>query len=89
MTTKVKITGKKRYPSNYEVRWVEVDVTDNSGIISISTDGLIDGDYHNEEDYGDDDNYIEEGFSSYVLEKAKEELEGYGYEVVEVSDYNF
>jgi hypothetical protein len=89
MTTKVKITGKKRYPANYEVRWVDVNDTDNSGIISISTDGLINGDYYSEEDYGDDDNYIEEGFNSYVLEKAKEELEGYGYEVVEVSDWNF
>jgi hypothetical protein len=87
--TKVKITGKKSYPANYEVRWEEVDDSENSGIISISTDGLIDGDYHNEEDYGDDDNYIEEGFGSYVLDQAKEKLESYGYEVVEVSNYNF
>lgn len=87
---KVKITGKKRYPANYEVRWENINNMEDSGIVSVSVDGLIDGDCHNEDEYGDDDNYIEEGFSQYALDSAKEILENsYGYEVTEVSEWNF
>ena len=87
MKTQIKITGKKRYPSNYEVRWEELNNSDNMGLLSISTDGLIDGDYYDDE--ANEEGYVEEGFNTYVLEEAKEQLENEGYEVIEVSNFNY
>lgn len=83
LKTQVKITSKKRYPANYEVKWEEVEYPEQGGTLFISTDGLIDGDYHDEDDYEDDESYVSEGFDAYVEERAKEILESQGYEVVE------
>jgi hypothetical protein len=74
---KAQITKTKRYPSNYQVYRESID--GENGIIEVSTDGLIDGTYHDRPD--NDDYYIEEGFEQYAINQANELLLAQGYEI--------
>jgi hypothetical protein len=82
----VKITGTKRYPTNFIVYW---ETEQDSGTIHIDTDGYIDGDYHELTEDMNEDYYIAEGLKHYAIRFAIQKLKDDGYIITEISEYNY